>query len=331
MTPSPPESYPLAGTVLAERYEVLHPIGDGGMGTVYRARQRALRRDVAIKALRPDLPHAEAKAEYRARFEEEAATSARLCHPNTVRVHDYGCHEGTYYLVMEFIEGESVRSLVRRGGLSPLRALHVIRQVCGALREVHALGLVHRDVKPDNVMVSPRPEDPYFVKVIDLGLAGTPSRAEADRADRAEPGPIDVSRVGGTPHFVSPEQIQGHAVDARADVYGVGATLLFMLTGAAPFGEHLTSEVEVLEAQLTTDPPALSGHAALPGPLVALVRRCMARCPEDRFGGMSELLDALTACEAALEGSPHPTPPPPPASPPPPARLPTHAATRRVS
>ena len=212
------------------------------MGEVYLAKHVLLRRPCAIKLIRSDRAR---NPEHLLRFEREVQTTATLTHPNTVQVFDYGhAEDGTFYYVMEYLPGLTLDQLVTRGGpLPPTRAIHLLRQVCGALREAHALGLIHRDIKPSNVIVCERGGQRDTAKLLDFGLV-LPPAGSPDGQNLTQEG-----TVAGTPAYMSPEQAANQQnIDARSDIYGVGALAYFLLTGQPPFAGR--SPVETLAAHL---------------------------------------------------------------------------------
>ncbi|MCC7539136.1 MAG: serine/threonine protein kinase, partial [Deltaproteobacteria bacterium] len=221
---------PLLGSVVARRYEVVSRIGVGGMGTVYRALQRPLAREVALKILKRELT---GDPETVQRFHREARASSVLVHGNTVRVYDFGeTSDGLLYLAMELLTGESLSGrLARPGSTSVVQAIDIASEILGSLAEAHSKGIVHRDLKPDNIFLArvDGHAEPV-VKVLDFGVA------KIITGD----GSIDVletqaGTVFGTPRYMSPEQAQGKKLDARSDLYSVGVLLFQMLTGRAPF------------------------------------------------------------------------------------------------
>jgi len=207
-------------------YEIASAIGEGGMGEVYRARHALLRRPTAIKLLLPSFVGERALE----RFEREVQLTSQLTHPSTVQVYDFGRSvDGTFYYAMEYIDGLTLTDLVELDGPQPAgRVAMLLGQVCGSLGEAHSLGLVHRDVKPDNVLVCRRGHEPDLVKVVDFGLA-TSVGHRADDSDLS-------ARVIGTPHYMAPESVLSpQSVDARTDIYAVGALAYFLLTGTHVF------------------------------------------------------------------------------------------------
>jgi serine/threonine-protein kinase len=272
------------------QYRLTRKLGGGGMGEVYLAEHTLLRRPSVVKVIRPDRDRDPALLE---RFAREVQTLATLTHWNTVEVFDYGhTADGTFYYVMEFLPGYDLDALVTaHGPLPPGRAVHLLRQVCAALREAHAAGLIHRDLKPSNVIACVRGGVPDVAKLLDFGLVQTPGAREPDaKLTRA-------NAVLGSPAYMAAEQAAGKPCDARSDVYSLGATAFFLLTGRAPFAG---TAMEVLAAHINTAPPsARDANPDVPADLAALVARCMAKNPADRFARVEDLEAALAACACA--------------------------------
>ena len=269
-------------------YEILAPVGEGGMGEVFRARDRRLGRDVAVKTLGARLRGDAAIA----RFEREARAVAALSHPNVLAIHDVGAHEGVPYAVMELLEGRSLRDLLRSGPLSISRSVEIALQVARGLAAAHAKGIVHRDLKPGNVFVTTDGQ----VKVLDFGLAKQAPAVAPGSGDASEQ-PTEHVRTSpgtvlGTVGYMAPEQIVGHEVDARADLFAFGVLLYEMLAGRKPFERG--SAAEVLAAILREDPPEIvRSDAALPPPLVRIVNHCLEKDPEARFQSARDVAFAL--------------------------------------
>jgi serine/threonine-protein kinase len=276
------------------QYVLKEQVGAGGMGEVYRAEHVLLRRPCALKVIRPGRA---GDPKHLRRFEREVQVTATLTHPNTVQIYDYGhAQDGTFYYVMEYLPGRTLEELVRREGpLPPARAVHFLRQVCGALREAHGRGLIHRDIKPGNVMVCERGGIPDVVKLLDFGLV-LPPESESDGGRLTQDG-----AVTGTPAYLSPEQAGGQEkVDARSDIYSVGAVAYFLLTGQPLFAGR--SGVKMLAAHLYEEPERLSARRpGIPADLEAVVLRCLAKATEGRFPDVDSLDRALAACGPATE------------------------------
>ncbi|HXW05597.1 MAG TPA: protein kinase [Vicinamibacterales bacterium] len=275
-----------AGTVLSH-YRVQERIGRGGMGTVYRAHDSRLARDVAIKVVNED---AAWDAERVARFHREARTLAALNHPGIVVVHDTGQERGLNYLVTELIDGVTLRALIAdEGALGSRRTIEIGAQVADALAAAHALGVMHRDLKPENVMLTRQGR----AKLLDFGLA-RPSRNDVPDETRTAL-QTDPGIAMGTVQYMSPEQIRGEALDSRSDIFSLGVVLHEMLSGARPF--QGATQADVLSAVLRGEPPPLpdSIHPALR----QVVERCLNRQPADRFQSASDLGFALRNAAAA--------------------------------
>lgn len=294
--PAPADAASLVGTIVDGRYRVLERLAKGGMGEVYVAEQAPLGRRVALKVLdTTDSP--DERAEFEGRFMLEAASTARLADPHTVRIYDYGrSADGLLYIAMELLTGRTLHRVLKdEGPLAPARTVRILQQVCGSLREAHALGLIHRDLKPSNVMLVPTGGDPEFVKVLDFGLVKeVRGGADLTRSDA----------VVGSPSYMSPEQVRAVPVDQRADLYALGVLMYACLTGAPPFSAP--SAVAVLMAHLHTPPVPVEERARLErAPVLAwVVMTCLEKEPDRRFADTDELLRALRLAEAELRGEP---------------------------
>jgi serine/threonine-protein kinase len=266
------------------------------MGAVYRAEQLPLARVCAVKVLDPSATRArELDPAFRRRFLREAAILARLKHPHTVTLFDYGCDGGLCFIAMELVEGRTLLELLRsEGALSENRALDIATKVASSLAEAHRAGIVHRDLKPSNVLLTTVDRDPDWVKVVDFGLA-KPFLATQDE------GLTQADVCLGTPRYMAPEQMIHDHVDARSDVYSLGVILFQMLAGRAPFDAK--TPVSILLSHARDQPPALTELSRLVRPETAtLVAKCLARDPADRFSSMAHLIDAVNELERV--GSP---------------------------
>ena len=277
----------VVGELIAGRYELEELVGAGGMSSVYRAHDRLLERDVAMKVLHE---HYTADGEYVERFRREARAVAQLSHPNIVTVIDRGEQDGRQYIVFEYVDGENLKALVdREGPLPEGYAIELALQVARALGFAHGQGLVHRDVKPQNVLL----DDGGGAKVTDFGIA---------RSVGVPAGLTQTGTVMGTSDYIAPEQARGSRVDAQSDVYSLGAVLYELLTGEVPFrGDNF---VAVAMRHINEPPPSVRERRPELSPCVdAVVRRAMAKEPGDRFDSMDELCTELSGCLAELDGA----------------------------
>jgi TolB-like protein/Tfp pilus assembly protein PilF len=280
----PPEATLSPGAWLG-RYRVVALLGRGGMGEVYRAHDERLGRDVAVKVLRSGQ---RASPALQKRFETEAKAVGSLNHPNVVAVFDAGEEDGCPYLVTELLEGETLAERLRKGAFAPAAAVEVALAVARALEAAHAVGVVHRDLKPANVFVTKDGR----IKVLDFGLAKW-TQPDAVSRESTMPGALL-----GTPGYMSPEQARGEAADGRSDLFSLGALLYEMLCGSAPF--RRSSPVEDLHAILHEDPPPLeASRRGIPRNLETVVRRCLAKKPDDRFQSAHEVVEALAPTAGA--------------------------------
>lgn len=268
------------------QYALERKIGEGGMGRVYRGRHVLLRRPTAIKLLPPERSSEQAIA----RFEREVVQTSRLCHPNTVAIYDYGrTPEGLFYYAMEYLDGFSLAQLITHDGPQPAeRVAHVLRQVAASLAEAHDNGLIHRDIKPANIMITRRGGIDDFVKVLDFGLVKDLTGGEDVRFTRE-----DV--VTGTPLYLPPEAVTApDAVDERGDLYSLGVVAFELLTGHPLFSG--ATAAEVIGKHVHEQPTPVSAFVEVPAALEAVVLRCLAKAPEDRFRSAGDLRKALTDC-----------------------------------
>jgi eukaryotic-like serine/threonine-protein kinase len=270
---------PDAATILSDRYELGPELGHGGMARVLRGTDRQLGRHVAIKVLSPPYDRDQAFVE---RFRREAHAAARLNHPSIVAVYDTGSDDGTHYIVTELVEGETLAELVARGGpLPPQRAVDISTEITRALAAAHQRGVVHRDVKPGNVMLTPEGR----VKVVDFGIA---------RAAGVESGTRSGLVLGSAP-YISPEQARGEPGDERSDIYALGCVMYEMLTGQPPFTADTPVATLYLHVHEQAPPPSSVGQ--VPADLEAIVLRCLEKDPAARFQSATELEHALGAVD----------------------------------
>jgi serine/threonine-protein kinase len=270
------------------QYELLEKIGEGGMGVVYRANHALLRRETALKLL----PRAHLSPDRLARFEREVRQTARLTHPNTVAVFDYGrTPDGVLYYAMEYLDGVDLERLVAYAGALPVaRAVHVLRQVLLSLTEAHEMGLVHRDIKPANVILTERGGESDVVKVVDFGLVKDLHGAE----------PTDLTApqvIMGTPLFLAPEAIRSpDDAGPLSDIYAVAALTYFLVTGTHLFGGKTVMEVCLHHMQSSPEPPSARLGSPVPNSLEQLILKGLQKQPHARFATARAFREALDAC-----------------------------------
>ena len=264
-------------------------LGRGAMGVIYRAHDPVIDRTVALKLVRADLLEGEEREEFLARFRQEAQAAGRCTHPNIVTIHDFALHDGNPFLAMEYVQGDSLAAALRRAGrFAPAAAIAVMTQVLDALGAAHALGIVHRDVKPANILLLADGR----VKVTDFGIA---------RIDSV--GMTLAGTVLGTPSYMSPEQCRGDPVDGRSDLFSAGAVLFELLSGERPFpGRTFTAITQALMDPAPIEPGTrLAGQ---PPALAAVVRRALAKRAEERFASAAAMAAALRAVQVGTDGFP---------------------------
>ncbi len=281
---------PFLGQTIGGRYRILKLLGEGGMGAVYQAEQiiAGTAKKFAVKTLHP---HLSKDPRILARFERECGTVAGLSHPNIIQLVDFGkTDDGTLYMVMEFVEGRSLSSVLEEhGALDPKRSTRILQQVCDALAEAHGAGIVHRDLKPDNIVLTERAKD--FVKVLDFGIA---KRGE-DALSKEEEKLTQQGTVLGTPPYMSPEQFTGRPIDLRSDLYSIAIIAYEMLAGRLPFSGNTAWE---FANQHMTAPPApltvAPSGAPLPESMRNAIMRSLAKDPQARFSSATEFFDAFS-------------------------------------
>jgi serine/threonine-protein kinase len=276
------------------QYRLIQPLGRGGMGQVYLAEHALLKRPCALKVVRPE---AAGDASALARFELEVQAMARLNHPNTVEVFDYGrAVDGSFYCVMEYLRGQALDQIVSDSGpMSAGRVIHLLRPICLALAEAHARGLVHRDVKPANIFAAEVGGMHDVAKLLDFGLV------KITRGP--DPGLSRDGAIRGTPLFMSPEQGAGLPIDGRSDLYSLGAVAYYLLTGRPPF-DAINSVSAVAAHRFQAVGPPSSLRAGVPADLEVVVLRCLAKSPGERYADTLALERALASCEAARDWGP---------------------------
>jgi serine/threonine protein kinase len=279
------------------QYTLEKKLGEGGMGVVYRASHGMLRRPTAIKLLLPERAGKEALV----RFEREVRRTAMLTHPNTVIVYDYGrTTEGVFYYAMELLEGASLDEIVQIDGPQPEeRVIHFLEQAAGSLAEAHDAGLIHRDVKPGNILVVDRGGISDLLKVVDFGLVKEVG-PNADGGEISEPALTRANSITGTPLYIAPETLTApETVDARADLYALGAVGYWLLTGTHVFGGKTILEVCAHHLHSVPEPPSARLGAPVSADLETLLLACLTKRREDRPASAHVLRERLLACAAA--------------------------------
>ena len=272
-----PSSDPLLGSTIAGKYRIEAKLGAGGMGAVYRATRLIIGDEVAVKILHSE----QSDPRSGERFRREAQAAARLKHSNAVAIYDFGITEdGLQYLVMDLVEGESLRQIIKyQGPITPSASVEIISQVCAALGEAHRLNVIHRDIKPDNVIVNSTPNG-LRVKVLDFGIA----KLRDDVVHTL----TQTGGIIGTPHYMSPEQCLGEELDGRSDIYSLGIVLYEMLTGRVPFNSPISTAV-VIQHVNQPPPPFARNHVGITAAMEQVVLRALAKRREDRPQVASEL------------------------------------------
>jgi eukaryotic-like serine/threonine-protein kinase len=285
------------GQVISGRYLIKELIGEGGMGSVYLAEHTHMRKRVALKLLHAEMSNNE---EVLARFRREAEAAAHIEHPNVVAATDFGhTGDGGFFLVLEYVEGTSLRDALRAGSMPVARALHITRQIAFALERAHDAGIVHRDLKPENVMLVRKEDDPDFVKVLDFGIARFEAHAQRDASQQP------LTRLGtilGTPEYMAPEQALGETVTAVSDLYAVGVMLYEMLTGQHPF--EADDRMAILSMHLVAPVPPMRDRAPsvqIPPAVEGIVRRLLEKDGKARFPNGRALSEAIEEA-AAVSG-----------------------------
>jgi serine/threonine-protein kinase len=335
----------LPGMVIRGKYEILDKIGSGGMASVYRARHQAFGEVCAIKVVAGKLAHDET---FLKRFRNEAVVTRRLHHPHAVRVEDFDTTEdGRPFIVMEFVDGRNLRDVIRQEApLHPRRAVEITRQVASALAAAHALGTVHRDIKPDNILLAVSADGRDFAKVLDFGIAKVRETVLGEEAYT----PTRTGMVVGTPQYVSPEQAmgkRGEEIDGRSDLYSLGVVLYEMLTGRLPFVSDTAMGMILHHLQTAPTPPNVARpDLGIPAPLSDLLMIALQKEPGDRFPSAHDMAAALDIVENELPplpdeeapvnatSTPMRTPTPPaaaPSTPRPAAALPARATPPSVT
>ena len=265
------------GSLLANRHEILQVLGEGGMGTVYKARDRELDRVVAVKVIRPELAGQPAILQ---RFKQELILARQITDKNVIRIFDLGIDGNVKFITMEFIEGRDLAEVMRERKLTPQESLDIVRQTCRALRAAHAEGVIHRDLKPQNILV----DGSGKVSVMDFGLARS----------LALQGLTQTGAMMGTPAYMSPEQAQGRTADARSDLYALGIIFYELLTGSVPFQAE-TILASLLKRTQGKPRPAHEADSTVPEAFSKVADKCLEVDPPARYQSAEELLRELDA------------------------------------
>jgi serine/threonine-protein kinase len=281
-------SDPFVGKVIDGRYEIQARIGEGGMGVVYKARQTSIDRVIAIKMLNAQMA---ADPTWVQRFYNEAKACSRLQHPNTIRMFDFGqsAADGRLFMTMEFLDGVSLREALSKGPIAPGRVVKILIQCCASLAEAHSIGIIHRDIKPDNVFLLNMAGSPDFVKLLDFSVA---KLLEGDRMK------TQAGVVFGTPQYMSPEQGRGLPLDARSDLYALGILAFEMLTGNVPFNDE--NPMTVIQMHLQAGVPPLP--QSVPYSVQQIVRRALEKDPSRRYQSAGEMMQHCQQVFAEVQG-----------------------------
>lgn len=267
----------LVGKTIADRYEIIENVGRGGMANVYKSKDKLLDRFVAVKVLREDLKN---DKEFVRRFNTEAKAAASLSNPHIVSIFDVGCENGLYYIVMEFVEGDTLKEYIDGGGAIPWReAVGYAKQICDGIAEAHKNSVIHRDIKPQNIIMTPD----KTLKITDFGIARATSQATMTMAG---------NNTIGTAHYLSPEQARGGYIDQRTDIYSLGIVMYEMLTGQLPFNDESPVAIAIKHLQESAK-HITEIKSDIPKPLEAIVEKAMAKEPDNRYASAQELLKDL--------------------------------------
>ncbi len=298
---SPPEiADPLISQLVAERYRVIRKLGEGGMGSVYLAEHVVIEKKFALKVLAPELAR---RADLVARFLQEARSASRIGHENVIDIMDFGqSPDGLVYIAMEFLDGKDLGEMVRsKGALEWKDARDIVLQICRALRAAHDRGIVHRDMKPENIFLIQREGQPHFVKILDFGIA---------KVMGLDPNGPRLTRTGmifGTPEYMAPEQAEGKDTDHRADIYAVGCILYHLITGQTPFVAE--SFMTMLTKHLMEEPVPPSARRpdlVITPEMDALILKSLEKDRDQRWQSMAELLQAVAVCPGPETAVPKP-------------------------
>jgi serine/threonine protein kinase len=296
---------PQPGDTIAGRFELISKVGAGAFGAVFKARQLGIDRQVAIKLLMPDADTVDSTAV--ARFKREAKLSSSLEHPNTITIHDYGEWQGVLYLAMEYVRGQSLRQMIKKEGrMSPERSVHITLQILASLGEAHSRGIIHRDMKPANIMLFDRFSEKDVVKVLDFGIAKFVSNDGASMSpENAQEDLTVAGRIVGTPRYMAPEQVKGLAASPSSDLYGLGLILYEMVAGRkAVTGD---STMSLIAMQLSPQPAIQADDRLVPSGLMPVILKATHKDPNERYQSSKEFAEALSKADLTREEIPIPS------------------------
>lgn len=288
-----PSTDPLLGTLVAGRYRVIKPLGEGGMGQVYLAEHEAIEKKVALKVLKREYSE---KPDIVTRFQQEAISASRIKHPNVLDVFDFGqLDNGCFFLAMEFLEGHDLAvELEQQRVLSPERGVRIALQICRALSAAHSKGVVHRDMKPENVFLQRTADGEEIVKIVDFGIAQLRTAEEAAASQPQRRRLTKTGMIFGTPEYMAPEQVTGEPVDHRADLYAMGAVLYECVTGRTPLTADTPYQMIARLLEDAPDPPSVY-CADVPEALEVLILQLLAKQAAARPQTALEVHDRLAA------------------------------------
>jgi len=271
------------GTLFAGRYEIIEEVGAGGMGSVFRAEDTKIRQEVALKLIRPEIASSRSTIE---RFRNEIKTARMIAHRNVCRMFDLGEEKGTYFITMEYVSGEDMKSFLRRTApLSTGRAISIGKQICEGLAEAHRLGVVHRDLKPGNIMIDKEGN----VRIMDFGIARS----------LKEKGITDADMMIGTPEYMSPEQVEGEDIDQRSDIYSLGVVLYEMATGKVPFEGPTPLSIALKQKTVEPHNPR-EFNPQIPEDFTLLILKCMNKDKEKRYQNAGEIISEFTKIKSEI-------------------------------